>query len=545
MHGTLEDRAMNTAAPPPTRRGHVFIISGPSGAGKDTVIERLLPQVQVAQVVTMTARRPRPGEIEGVHYRFVTPEVFADLRARGELLESALVHGNWYGVPADGVRDAVAQGRDVLIKVDPQGARTIKRLMPEAIFIFIRPASLVELQARLVGRASETPDELTLRLRNAEKEMADQVWFDYVVDNADGHITEAVARVRAIIAKYAEGKVMGMHEGYEPSATRERNVALELVRVTEAAALNAALWMGRGDKIAVDDAAVQAMRSALDGVDMNGVVVIGEGEKDEAPMLYVGEQVGNGHGQALDVAVDPVDGTTLTALGIAGAIAVVATAERGTMYAAPPGVYYMEKIAVGPAAASVIDLDVPVAENLRRVARVRACAINDIIVTVLDRPRHAPMIQQIREAGARIRLIRDGDVIAAIQAAMEDYKAVDVYMGIGGAPEAVLAAAAIKCLGGEIITRVWPRSDDERVKLLASGVDLQRIYRTNDLVQGDDVSFAATGITTGDLLRGVEFVGTGARTNSVMMRARSGTVRMIEARHRWKQKFVPHEQHEG
>ncbi len=545
MHGTLEDRAMNTAAPPPTRRGHVFIISGPSGAGKDTVIERLLPQVQVAQVVTMTARRPRPGEIEGVHYRFVTPEVFADLRARGELLESALVHGNWYGVPADGVRDAVAQGRDVLIKVDPQGARTIKRLMPEAIFIFIRPASLVELQARLVGRASETPDELTLRLRNAEKEMADQVWFDYVVDNADGHITEAVARVRAIIAKYAEGKVMGMHEGYEPSATRERNVALELVRVTEAAALNAALWMGRGDKIAVDDAAVQAMRSALDGVDMNGVVVIGEGEKDEAPMLYVGEQVGNGHGQALDVAVDPVDGTTLTALGIAGAIAVVATAERGTMYAAPPGVYYMEKIAVGPAAASVIDLDVPVAENLRRVARVRACAINDIIVTVLDRPRHAPMIQQIREAGARIRLIRDGDVIAAIQAAMEDYKAVDVYMGIGGAPEAVLAAAAIKCLGGEIITRVWPRSDDERAKLLASGVDLQRIYRTNDLVQGDDVSFAATGITTGDLLRGVEFVGTGARTNSVMMRARSGTVRMIEARHRWKQKFVPHEQHEG
>jgi fructose-1,6-bisphosphatase II len=536
---------MSTTAPPPTRRGHVFVISGPSGAGKDSVIERLLPQVNVVQVVTMTARHPRPGEIDGVHYRFVTPEVFADLQARGELLESALVHGNWYGVPADSVRAAVAQGRDVLIKVDPQGARTIKRLMPEAIFIFIRPASLAELQARLVGRASETPDELALRMRNAEQELADQVWFDYVVDNADGHIDEAVERVRAIIAKYAEGKVMGMHEGYEPSATRERNVALELVRVTEAAALNAALWMGRGDKIAVDDAAVQAMRSALDGVDMNGVVVIGEGEKDEAPMLYVGEQVGNGHGQALDVAVDPVDGTTLTSLGLPGAIAVVATAERGTMYAAPPGVYYMEKIAVGPAAAQAIDLDAPVAENLRRVARVRACSVSDIVVTVLDRPRHEPMIKQIREAGARIRLIRDGDVIAAIQAAMEDYKAVDVYMGIGGAPEAVLAAAAIKCLGGEIITRVWPRTDAERAKLMADGVDLKQIYRTNDLVRGDDVSFAATGITSGELLRGVEFVGTGARTYSVMMRSRSGTVRFIEAHHKWKQKFVPHEPHAG
>lgn len=332
-----------------------------------------------------------------------------------------------------------------------------------------------------------------------------------------------------------------MHQGYEPSGTRERNVALELVRVTEAAALNAAQFMGRGDKIAVDDAAVKAMRSALDGVDMNGVVVIGEGEKDEAPMLFVGEQVGNGKGAELDVAVDPVDGTTLTSLGLPGAIAVVATAERGTMYSAPPGVYYMEKIAVGPAAAKVIDLSAPVAENLKNIARVRACGVQDIVVTVLDRPRHAAMIDEIRAAGARIRLIRDGDVIAAIQAAMEDYKGVDVYMGIGGAPEAVLAAAAIKCLGGEIITRVWPRTDAERTKLQGDGIDLQRIYRTDDLVKGENVSFAATGITAGEIVRGVDFVGSGARTYSVMMRSRSGTVRYIEARHRWKQKFLPHE----
>lgn len=333
-----------------------------------------------------------------------------------------------------------------------------------------------------------------------------------------------------------------MHQGYEPSGTRERNVALELVRVTEAAALNAAQFMGRGDKIAVDDAAVKAMRSALDGVDMNGVVVIGEGEKDEAPMLFVGEQVGNGKGAELDVAVDPVDGTTLTSLGLPGAIAVVATAERGTMYSAPPGVYYMEKIAVGPAAAKVIDLSAPVAENLKNIARVRACGVQDIVVTVLDRPRHAAMIDEIRAAGARIRLIRDGDVIAAIQAAMEDYKGVDVYMGIGGAPEAVLAAAAIKCLGGEIITRVWPRTDAERTKLQGDGIDLQRIYRTDDLVKGENVSFAATGITAGEIVRGVDFVGSGARTYSVMMRSRSGTVRYIEARHRWKQKFLPHEE---
>ncbi len=330
--------------------------------------------------------------------------------------------------------------------------------------------------------------------------------------------------------------------GYEPSGTRERNTALELVRVTEAAALNAARHMGRGDKIAVDQAAVNAMRSALDGVDMHGVVVIGEGEKDEAPMLFIGEEVGNGKHPELDVAVDPVDGTTLTSLGLPGAIAVVATSERGTMYSSPPGVYYMEKIAVGPAAAKEIDLTAPVAENLLRLARARDCDVSDIVVTILDRPRHEPLIQQVREAGARIKLIRDGDVMAAIQAAMEDYKGVDMYMGIGGAPEAVLAAAAIKCIGGALQTRIWPRGDDERGKLAADGVDMTHIFTVEELVRGTNVSFAATGITDGDLLRGVDFIGTGAHTYSLMMRSRSGTVRFIEAHHRWAQKFVSHDE---
>lgn len=333
-----------------------------------------------------------------------------------------------------------------------------------------------------------------------------------------------------------------MQQGFEPSATQERNIGLELVRVTEAAALNAARFMGRGDKIAVDDAAVKAMRSALEGVDMDGVVVIGEGEKDEAPMLYVGEHVGNGTPPELDVAVDPVDGTTLLALGLPGAIAVVATAERGSLYSAPPGVYYMEKIAVGPAAAKVIDIYAPVAENLRRIARAYARSIGDLVVTVLDRDRHKPLMQQIRDAGARIRLIRDGDVIASIEAAMEDYKGVDVYMGIGGAPEAVLAAAAIKCIGGELQTRIWPRNDDERAKMQADGIDLGHVFDTDDLVKGENVSFAATGITTGDMLHGVDFIGSGAHTNSLMMRSRSGTIRYIEATHRWTQKFVEHEE---
>jgi fructose-1,6-bisphosphatase II len=284
----------------------------------------------------------------------------------------------------------------------------------------------------------------------------------------------------------------------------------------------------------VDQSAVDAMRSALDGVDMSGVVVIGEGEKDEAPMLYIGEQVGNGSPPQVDVAVDPVDGTRLLALGLPGALAVVAIAERGTMYSAPPGVFYMEKIAVGPAARHVIDINAPVATNLDRIAQVRDAHIDDLTVVILDRPRHADIIRQIREVGARIRLITDGDVSAAIQAAMEDYRGVDVLMGIGGAPEAVLAAAAIKCVGGEIQCKIWPRSDEERVKLKADGVEVDQVFRTNDLVKGNDVSFAATGITSGELMDGVQYFGWGARTSSVMMRSRSGTVRNIQARHKWR-----------
>jgi fructose-1,6-bisphosphatase II len=320
---------------------------------------------------------------------------------------------------------------------------------------------------------------------------------------------------------------------YKRAGTRERNLGLELVRVTEAAAFAASAYLGMGDKEAVDQAAVDAMRSAIEGVDMHGVVVIGEGEKDEAPMLYVGEEVGNGLPPEVDVAVDPVDGTRLTSLGLPGAIAVVATAARGTMFKAPPGVYYMEKIAVGRDAAQVIDLEAAIADNLTRIAEARSVPVSDVTVTVLDRERHADIIKQIREAGARVKLIPDGDVAAALQAAMEEYHAADVYMGIGGAPEAVLAAAAIKCIGGQMLCRIWPRTDAEREQLKSDGVDLARIYGVNDLITSDDVSFAATGITTGDLLRGVEVGHSNARTHSVMMRAHTGTIRYITAVHRW------------
>jgi fructose-1,6-bisphosphatase II len=323
--------------------------------------------------------------------------------------------------------------------------------------------------------------------------------------------------------------------GFERSGTRERNLGLELVRVTEAAAYAAGRFMGRGDKEAVDQAAVDAMRNALDGVDMHGTVVIGEGEKDEAPMLFIGEEVGNGLAPDVDVAVDPVDGTRLTALGLPGAIAVVAVADRGTMFAAPPGVFYMRKLAVGRAAAAAIDLEAPIAENLARIAQARDVPVQDITVTILDRTRHQEIIDEVRAAGARIRLITDGDVAAAIQAATEEYKAVDVYMGIGGAPEAVLAAAALKCIGGQMLCQIWPRTDEERAKLAADGVDLKRIYTVDDLITTNNVSFAATGITSGELLKGVEYTGSGARTHSVMMRGRTGTIRYIEATHRWRQ----------
>ncbi len=323
-------------------------------------------------------------------------------------------------------------------------------------------------------------------------------------------------------------------ERFEQSLTKERNLAMELVRVTEAAALSTGRWMGKGNKELADQSAVDAMRQALDGVDMNGIVVIGEGEKDEAPMLYIGEQVGNGALPEVDVAVDPVEGTELLSLGLPGALAVVAIAERGSMYSAPPGVFYMEKIAVGPAAKHVIDINAPLAVNLDRIARVHDAHIDDLTVAILDRPRHQEIIRQIREVGARIRMIMHGDVSAAIQAAMEDYRGVDVLMGIGGATEGVLAAAAIKCLGGEIQCKIWPRSDEEREKLKADGVDLDQVYRTDDLVKSNDVSFAATGITSGELLDGVQYFGWGARTSSVMMRSRTGTVRYIQARHKWR-----------
>src|SRR5437763_11782568 len=325
-----------------------------------------------------------------------------------------------------------------------------------------------------------------------------------------------------------------VEDRFEQSRTQERNLAMELVRVTEAAALSAGRWMGKGNKEMVDQAAVDAMRRALDGVDMNGVVVIGEGEKDEAPMLYIGERVGNGSPPEVDVAVDPVDGTRLLALGVPGALALVAIAERGSMYSAPPGVFYMEKIAVGPAAKHVIDIYAPVAVNLDRIARVRDAHIDDLTVVILDRPRHQDIIRQIREVGARIRLIKHGDVSAAIQAAMEDYRGVDVLIGIGGATEGVLAAAAIKCLGGAIQCKIWPRSDEELEKLKADGVYLDKVYRTEDLVKSNDVSFAATGITSGELLDGIQYFGWGARTSSVMMRSRTGTVRYIHARHKWR-----------
>ncbi len=331
---------------------------------------------------------------------------------------------------------------------------------------------------------------------------------------------------------------MQTEERFERSRTKERNLGMELLRVTEAAALSAGRWMGKGNKEMVDQAAVDAMRHALDGVDMNGRVVIGEGEKDEAPMLYIGEQIGNGNQPEVDVAVDPVDGTRLLALGLPGALAVVAVAERGSMYSAPPGVFYMDKIAVGPALKNVIDINASVAVNLDRIARARQAHIDDLTVVILERPRHQEIIRQIREVGARIRLITDGDVSAVIQAAMEDYRGVDVLLGIGGAPEAVLAAAALKCVGGEIQCKIWPRNDEERAKFIAEGIDLDRVYRTDDLVSGNDVSFAATGITSGELLDGVQYFGWGARTSSVMMRSRSGTVRYIQARHKWRRGVI-------
>jgi fructose-1,6-bisphosphatase II len=311
----------------------------------------------------------------------------------------------------------------------------------------------------------------------------------------------------------------------------DRNLALEIVRVTESAAMAAGRWVGRGDKNAADQAAVDAMRLMLDTVSMSGVVVIGEGEKDEAPMLYNGEEVGNGQGPGVDVAVDPLEGTRLTALGMPNAIAVIALAERGTMFF-PGAAVYMDKIAVGPEAAEVIDIDAPPAENVRRVAEAKRMHPEDVSVVVLDRDRHETLIADLRACGAKVRLITDGDVAPAIAAARPG-TGVDMLMGIGGTPEGVISAAAIKCLGGAIQGKLWPRDDGERQALVDDGYDLDRVLRTDDLVAGDDVFVAATGVTDGALLHGVRYTGTGAETASIVMRSRSGTVRRVEAWHRW------------
>ncbi len=310
----------------------------------------------------------------------------------------------------------------------------------------------------------------------------------------------------------------------------DRNLALELVRVTEAAALAASRWMGRGDKNGADGAAVDAMRIVLDSVPMDGLVVIGEGEKDEAPMLYNGEKVGEGAGPATDVAVDPIDGTTLTALGRGNALSVIAVSERGTMFDPGPCVY-MEKVAVGPAGVGAIDLTKSPTENINAVAAAKGDSVRDITAVILDRPRHEDLIAEIRATGARIRLIPDGDVAGAIQTAWPEAGA-DILYGIGGTPEGVISAAALKCMGGELQGRLWPRNDDERHAAVDAGYDLDRVLTTDDLVSGDNCFFAATGITDGELLRGVRYARSGASTSSLVMRSKSGTVRSITATHR-------------
>ncbi len=309
----------------------------------------------------------------------------------------------------------------------------------------------------------------------------------------------------------------------------DRNLALEMVRVTESAALAAARWMGRGDKNGADGAAVDAMRQVLNNVAMDGVVVIGEGEKDEAPMLYNGERIGDGSPPAVDIAVDPIDGTTLTAKGRGNAIAVIALSDQGTMFDPGPCVY-MEKIAVGPECAGVIDITKSATENLAAVARAKGESIHEVTAVILDRPRHEDLIAEVREAGARIRLIQDGDVAGAISTAWPESGA-DILLGIGGTPEGVITAAALKCMGGEIQGRLWPRNDDERAAAIAAGYDLDRVLSTDDLVGGENAFFAATGITDGELLRGVRYDARGASTQSLVMRSRSGTVRLISSRH--------------
>ena len=312
-------------------------------------------------------------------------------------------------------------------------------------------------------------------------------------------------------------------------AKPDRNLALELVRVTEAAAMAAARFMGRGDKNGADGAAVDAMRTVLDTVPMDGIVVIGEGEKDEAPMLYNGERIGDGTPPETDIAVDPVEGTTLTALGRGNAISVIALSERGSMFNPGPCVY-MEKIAVGPEAKGAVDITRSPTENLHAVAKAKGESVRDVTAVVLDRDRHADLIAEIRAAGARIRLIQDGDVIGAVSTAWPDTGA-DILFGVGGTPEGVIAAAALKCMGGEILGRLYPRNDEERAAAIAAGYDLDAVLTTDDLVKSDNCFFSLTGITDGEVVKGVHYDSRGCTTQSLVMRSRSGTVRQVNARH--------------
>ena len=310
----------------------------------------------------------------------------------------------------------------------------------------------------------------------------------------------------------------------------DRNLAMELVRVTEAAALAASRWMGRGDKEGADGAAVDAMRIVLDTVSMEGIIVIGEGEKDEAPMLYNGEKVGTGDPPQVDVAVDPVEGTTLTSLGRGGATSIIAVSDRGTLFNPGP-ILYMMKMAVGPEAAGTVDLNASVTDNLHAVAKAKGGTVRDVTVVILDRPRHDDIIAEVRAAGARIRLIPDGDAPGAISTAWPDSGA-DILLGIGGTPEGVIAAAALKCMGGELQGRLYPRNDEERQAAVDLGYDLDKVLGTDDLAKGNNCFFAATGITDGELLRGVHYDARGATTQSLVMRSKSGTVRRVDARHR-------------
>ncbi|GGQ04221.1 class II fructose-bisphosphatase [Streptomyces mutabilis] len=315
-----------------------------------------------------------------------------------------------------------------------------------------------------------------------------------------------------------------------PSEAPDRNLAMELVRVTEAAAMAAGRWVGRGDKNGADGAAVRAMRTLVHTVSMNGVVVIGEGEKDEAPMLYNGERVGDGTGAEVDIAVDPIDGTTLTAKGMTNAIAVLAAAERGSMFD-PSAVFYMDKLVTGPEAADFVDINAPVSVNIRRIAKAKRRTPEDVTVVILDRPRHQGLIKEVRETGARIKLISDGDVAGSILALREG-TGIDLLLGVGGTPEGIISACAVKCLGGTIQGKLWPKDDEERQRAIDAGHDLDRVLTTDDLVSGDNVFFVATGITDGELLRGVRYRSETATTDSIVMRSKSGTVRRIDSEHR-------------